>query len=182
MSKELKIKEDGTFMANGNKYQRYDWLPIDYLMWYQYFAFHVEQGYSLSTFMDKMNEAWDKYDLDGKRATYDATVYNLRKGVKMAYAENEDPALFMASLIYCKVGDDRTIWDKNIANSYIKDWKLEGFDSASFFPQASKELIKLSGNLKRSLDGTSEEAITEDQIKVMDKKMTKSRSKKKKKS
>jgi len=160
---KIEIKEDGSFMANGNRYVRHEELSIDYLEWYQYYMYHYKNSASFDTFMDKHAEICAKLNDDNKIHDFVTAQFNLREGIiKANDVGNNKPELYLATMVYVREGIKPNIWDKNVANEFISDWKVEGFDGLDFLFKASSDLKKPLADSEISLQNTlTVEAIAE---------------------
>lgn len=138
-----------SFVAGGHTYYVEDGLSIERYKHFQ--RLEIELGFSLS-FSDlfhKLKEAYEKQN-QSKFADVSVLLYNLLEG-SVAISEKKPVALYVATLFINRSDEDRTVWNKALADSKLNDWRdieanfflITALSKVNGFKQSIREISQM---------------------------------------
>lgn len=139
--KAISLK-DRSFTANGKKYWIADKISVD--RWKQYEKLVPRLTYStdfkqLHANLTKAFQLLNKPSPEPLNAGI--IIHNILNGIKDADDEKNVPSgLLMCTLVMNREGEDTSVFDEQIAQDKINDWREEGLDILSFFAWAMQSI------------------------------------------
>lgn len=151
--------ESGKFTANGTNYTVEAGLSIERYCEFQILEKELAFGMTFKGIFDKLMEI--KNLLDKVKFVAAITILvDLIRGVSQV-GEREPVVLKMAALFINYEGENRAVWNTDLMNKKIADWKAEGLDMQDFFTVAFGSVNgfyaiyqNVTRNITEILDGT----------------------------
>lgn len=133
--KQVELK-DRTFIANGNKYYITDRISIDRWKQYEKLVPRLTYGVGFNEMQAALTKAFAALNKQ-QFANAAIILHNVMSGIVDAENENRvTPGLMMCALVMNKEGENTAIYDEQVMNDKIQDWRTEGLDILSFFKWA----------------------------------------------
>ena len=148
----------GSFTANGKIYKVQSVLSITRFCEFQILEKEIAFSMTFKNVFDEINEACELFDEArsfGEIAEARTKLDNLRRGI--AKLEEKQPtALKLCALFINTEDEDATIWNQDLMNAKIEDWKIEGIAIQDFFQFALNSVNGFIGIYKKMSEATSE--------------------------
>ena len=109
-----------SFQAGGHTYYVEDDLSVERYQVFQKMEIELGYGLKFSELFQKIKEAFEKND-QGHHGQVAVILYQLMEGI--AYISEKRPiALWVATLFINRSDEDRSVWNKTLAEEKLKDW------------------------------------------------------------
>lgn len=134
MQEEIKTLEPGarSFMANGRKYIVNEQLTLDGFQKLEELRIEVEAGNSAKDMLSLNQKAYAALNA-GKNADAAVHLYN-SINITERIIEGRSPAWLLSLALFARPeGADLTAWSEAEAETWIQDWKEEGYSARDLF-------------------------------------------------
>lgn len=127
--------EEKTFKANGNTYYYSQNMCIDRFIEFERLQAHVGFGKDFKNLYDEMKKAYEHFNTN-RFADGSVIIHNLLNGIGQNLDKRDHPVLQLCALFINREGENVKIFDADLNDQKIDDWKKEGYAIADFFQLA----------------------------------------------